>query len=404
MLNNRNGWMARVHGLAIGRWLIAVSCSAITVAACGTTTPAGQKAHTTISVPVILPLSGPQSFAGEAVRRNYIALADAINNQKLLTGGRRISLDFLNNNSSPSTAVSVASQILHKYPFFINGVIVNTQAAVNGLIGKSGPVDYNVSPAVNAPAGSYQFVLNPSTKSVQSDTLQYAAKMGWHRIAILTTTNPTGEEGLNTLVPLFKQFPSLRIVANETYAVSATSVASQMIHIAAAHPQALIIWTTGPQLGTAFEAMRSAGLSNLPVFMSYGNIFFSEMKSMAAVLPPNLYSQGPAYMLTNRKFSPAQEAVFHLLYTALHVAPGHLDYGPGFADDALLIYVNALNHLGSHPTAKNIRNYIQTLHSFYGVDGVYNFSRSNHRGINGQVDSGIVKYDSTTGLFVPAPG
>jgi hypothetical protein len=46
-----------------------------------------------------------------------------------------------------------------------------------------------------------------------------------------------------------------------------------------------------------------------------------------------------------------------------------------------LIVVDALRHLPPDPSAMQIRDYIQNMHGFYGVNGRYDFRTGDQRGL-----------------------
>ncbi len=57
------------------------------------------------------------------------------------------------------------------------------------------------------------------------------------------------------------------------------------------------------------------------------------------------------------------------------------DFASGLAWDPALLFVNALNQLGTSATATEIRNYLNALHGFIGVDGLYDFRAGDMRGL-----------------------
>lgn len=398
---DEQGKVALLRTKTIGVLLAGV----LVLAACGSSRTAPKSAASStqrvLTVPVLLPETGSEALVGAGQKKSLTALAAELNKVHWIKGAV-IKLDFLNNQSSPSVAVSLASSdVIGKYAYFMNGVISNTEIPVNSLVTSSGPVAYNISPAVYPKPGSYVFVGTARTTGVAVDSIRYAKAQGWSRIALMTSTDPSGEDGLKAVETAVKIVGSPEtIVANQTFADSATSVSAQVANIAAAHPEALVLWSTGPQIGTVFEAMKAAGLANLPVFMSYGNETFAEMHALSSVLPSHLYSQAPTYMMTNVKPPAAQAARIRLLDASLGVQPGHLSAAPSYCDDGLLLYASAIRHLGQKATATQIRDYIQRLKDWPGIDGIYNFSVSNHRGINGS-SYGIVRWDARIGLFDP---
>lgn len=393
--NRRPGALAAVAGTGV----------LLLSAACGGSGASGAGGGTTVTLPVVLPLTGAQASAGQPAKKNLEALAQQINREKLLKGGT-LKLKFIDNQSTPSVAVSVAAPYIGKGQYMINGEISNTEIPINELVEKGsaeGPVIYNASPAIKPDPGSYIFVGTAQTSDVAGVSLQYAAKRGWHRVAVITSSDPSGQDGRAAIMDSLKSYPSEKLVADEQFGTTDSSVSSQIAHVQAAHPDVIVLWTTGVQIGTVFQGMRSAGLSDVPTFMSYGNINFKLMDGVKNYLPTSLFSQGASYLFPPKGLPAPQQSRIKLLEKALKTPAGKLDGGPSYNFDGVLLYIDALNKLGLDASASDIRDYIQGLHDWAGIDGIYDFSPSNHRGIDGS-SYGVVQYKPDKGQFEPAPG
>jgi branched-chain amino acid transport system substrate-binding protein len=370
------------------------------MSACSNSANSAGGGGSTVTVPVILPLTGAQSILGGENKQALQSLANEVNKEHLLKGGT-LKLSFLDNQSTPSVAVSAAAPLVGQQAFIINGSVTNTQAAVNALVKSgNGPIVYNVSPAVYPDPDSYVFVGAADTADVAKVALKYMSSKNLTRVALISSTDPSGQDGKTAVQAGIKTTPGAQLVANESFNIADPSVNSQVAHVAAAKPQAIVLWTTGPQIGTVFQALRAQGLDNVPVFMSYGNISFGTMQKLADSVPTNLYSVGPSYMMTESDLDPNVQTQVKVLYSSLSKAAGQLDITPSFCDDGLLLYVDALNHLGLHANAQQVKNYIQGLTTWAGINGVYHFSKSDHRGLNDS-DYGVVQYKKSTNLFSP---
>ena len=65
--------------------------------------------------------------------------------------------------------------------------------------------------------------------------------------------------------------------------------------------------------------------------------------------------------------------------------------------------VGALKSVGVNATAKEILNYMQSLHNVAGIDGTYNTSVSDHRGLVTS-DLYVATWDGTGLTAVSGPG
>jgi branched-chain amino acid transport system substrate-binding protein len=393
-----------------GAIVAAVAATGLVLAACGSSggSPSSgdtqgnsgnsSAANKTVTLPVILPLTGAQAVVGAPIRDSLDALAKEVNKEGLLKGAT-LELKFLDNQSSASVAVSVASPLMKSTNYLMNGAVHVTEVPVNNLVTKDGPVVYNMSPAIEPDPNSFLLVSSATTTDVAKVAVKYADSQGWHRLALVTSTDPSGMDGHVSVQDAVKG-SGVDIVTDQTFGIDDSSVSSQIAKVASAKPDVIVIWTTGVQIGTVFQGLREKGLQDVPVIMSYGNLYFQTMDKIASVLPNKLYSTAPSYMMTNSTLPAAQQQRVDMLYDALGKKPGTLDSTHSYSDDGLLLYVDALNNLGLDASASQIRDWIQSQTDWPGVAGIYHFSTDNHRGIDGD-SYGIVQYDKETKLFKP---
>ena len=64
------------------------------------------------------------------------------------------------------------------------------------------------------------------------------------------------------------------------------------------------------------------------------------------------------------------------MYAAYKVAGHKVSPASGFGWDPGWVVVKALRELGPNVTVEALRNYLEQLHDFPGVDGVYDFPRT----------------------------
>ena len=66
--------------------------------------------------------------------------------------------------------------------------------------------------------------------------------------------------------------------------------------------------------------------------------------------------------------------------------------------DPALIILDALRHLGDNPTAAQFRDYINALHGFAGINGIYDFRDGTQHGV-GQNAVVMVQWNPTDQTF-----
>ena len=140
---------------------------------------------------------------------------------------------------------------------------------------------------------------------------------------------------------------------------------------------------------------------DLPVAPTSGNQTFAAMKQWQAFLPKQLilasalYPPHPASV----KLDPGIESAQQAMYAALAKRGLKADNMVATTWDAGLIVASALRKLGSGATAAQLRQYIDGLTDFAGVDGTYNFNKYPQRGL-GPEASTVTTYDAKSDSWV----
>lgn len=394
--------------------------AAATLAACGSSSAASSTSSTSKStgsssggktstgspvvIHAILSETGQGGFLGSRQAKALQILAKQVNAAGGIDG-HPVKMDILDNETSPSTAVSLATNLISQgVPFILNGSIGAVDKAVDALSTPKGPFIYDLSPVEAPPANSKIFSAGFSLPlEIQSD-LTYFKDKGYTKIAALTSTDASGTTGFKVLQQeLAKpEFSSIHLLTHQTFATSAVSVATQLSVIKAANPQALITWATGTPLGTILHGMASLGMTNLPTTADSGNGSFSEMKQYGSIVPKDLYIAIGSLTVPADKLpsGPVQKQVAKF-QSAVAAAGGTPGLGWGLAWDPASLLIGALQKLGVNANSDQILKYMENLHNVPGVVGMYNTTSSNHRGLTSSAVY-LAYWNGTK--FVPATG
>jgi branched-chain amino acid transport system substrate-binding protein len=336
-----------------------------------------------LEINVMLSLSGPVSFLGKAEQAAFDTLETMIN-KKGGINGRPIKIVVADDTSNPQVALQLANGYIAKnVPVFLGSPLASGCFSFMALIAKTGPVDYCLSPPVSPPSGGYVFTAGASAVDQATALMRYLNDRGFTRIALLETTDATGHDFENSYVTVLGRpdYKSSTIVANEHFAPTDISVTAQLARIKAANPQVLVMGTIGLASGTIFRGVQDIGL-DIPVVAPNGNMLYSEMTNFAATLPKELLF--PAYRaMTEGDVRPgpikdAQNVFFQALKTK--------DLKPDAASvtswDPMLIVLSGYKKFGDGMTAAQLHTYILGLHSYAGVNGIYDFRDGGQRGID----------------------
>ncbi len=352
-------------------------------------------------IDAIMPLTGGGAFLGQPESR-ALQLVEHLTNAKGGIKGRPIHFNFHDDQTSPQVGVQLANQVMAgRAPVIMGSSLVAICAAMAPLM-KDGPVEYCLSPGIHPAEGSYVFTASVSTKDLAAALIRYFKGKGWTRIAVLTSTDATGqdaEQNINATAALPQYQGVVQIVAREHFNPQDVSVAAQIARIAAAKPQALIAWSTGAPIGTVFKGIAQNGLS-VPVATTNGNQTYAQMQQYASFLPQELYfptSAWPAYETLPATRVKQQQKIFYDAFASVNQKP---DLGASIAWDPGLLVVDALQHLGTDATATQLRDYLIHLRGFAGINGIYDFKTSPQRGLN--LDDAIVtRWDPAKQAWVP---
>jgi len=360
----------------------------------------GAPPSTPYELNAILPLTGGAAFLGQPESQALRVLERLVNDKGGIQG-HPVRFVIQDDQSSPQVGVQLANQVMAKrVPVIFGSTLVAICRAMAPLV-KDGPVMYCFSPGIHPDEGSYVFTSSVSTADLAAATITFFRGKGWTRIAVLTSTDATGqdaEENINAAVAL-PQNQGVQIIVREHFNPTDVSVAAQIARIGAAKPQAVIAWSTGAPIGTVFKGIAQSGLS-IPVATTNGNQTFAQMQQYAAFLPQDLYiptSTWPAYQTLPAGRVKQAQKIFFDAFQAANLKP---DLPPTLAWDPTLIVIDALRHLGTQATATQIRDYIIHLRGFAGVDGIYDFKTSPQRGLN-LTDAIVTRWDPAKQTWDP---
>jgi len=356
----------------------------------------------TYDINVVLPLTGSAAFVGQGERDSLLALQDQIN----ASGGiadDKLNFIFHDDQTQPQLAVQLTTQIVGSQPAVVMGSSLVAMCLAMAPLVENGPLQYCLSPGIHPKAGSYVFSTSSSSTDQIAAVVRYYRMMGWTKIATLMTTDASGQDGDRSVAEVL-QLPEnkgkIDLLIQEHFTPSDVSVAAQMARIKGSGAQAIIAWTTGAPAATVFRSMAQQGV-DLPVAPTSGNQTFAAMKQWQAFLPKQLilasalYPQHPPGV----KLDPAVESAQQLMNASLAKRGLKADNMVATTWDAGLIVASGLRKLGSGATAAQLRQYIDALTDFAGVDGTYNFSKYPQRGL-GPESSTVTTYDAKTDSWV----
>jgi branched-chain amino acid transport system substrate-binding protein len=351
-----------------------------------------------VRIDVVLPLTGPGSFAGGSERSALDALAVYVNKTGGIRG-RRLEFAYADDQSNPQTAVQLTNALIASKVNVIMGSALTATCNAMAALVKNGPLMYCFSGGYQPVADSYTFAGSISSTYLVAAGVRYLRLRNFKKIALITTTDSSGQDGDRATgdAVALPENAGLTIVAREHFNPGDVTVAAQIARIKSAAPDAIVAWTTGTPLATVLRGMNDAGLENLPIVVSSGNAVYAQLKQYEAFMPKQLYVPSDAVLAPDRVADRRHRAAVDTVLAAM--APIKADFLSITAWDPGLIIVAALRQLGPDVPADRLRAYIAGLKGFVGVNGAYDFASVPNRGVD-QSDAYIVRYNPTTSSFI----
>lgn len=374
--------------------IVAIVC-ALLAGAARSTSAAGEP----FEINAILPLTGPGAFIGKS-ERAVLAILEARTNKAGGINGRPIKFVVQDDTSSPQVSLQLATDLVAKKVQVIVGPSLTAACGAIAPLFKDGPVDYCLSGGFHPQKFSYMFAYGPESGDSIDTNIRYFRTHGFKRIALIVTTDATGQDGEHGFDAALAEPENkdLVVVAREHFANSEQTVAAQMSRIKAAGAQAMFTWGTGTPIGTVFHAVQDLGLE-IPVSISAPNVVNAEMKQYAAILPKTLLSAGMAFMVPNSlPRGGLKSAVSDFTVAVKNETGEQADVGYAIAWDPGIIVIEAYRKLGFDATAQQIRDYILGLNGWAGANGIYNFRTGTNRGM-GAGSAIMVQWDAAKGSW-----
>jgi len=349
----------------------------------------------------ILALTGAAAFIGGAELKALQILEDVTNKAGGIKG-RPIKFVWVDDQSNPQVSLQLTNALIaKKIPVILGPSFTATCLADGPALAKTGPVDYCFSPSISPAAGSYQYSSTVSTRNDARALLHFYRDKGWTRIALMTTTDASGQQFENYFdeALTLPENASIKAVTHEHWAGSDLNITAQAERIKASGAQAMIGWSAGTATGTLLRGLHDAGV-DLPISCGNGNMIYAQLAQYASFLPTNLYFPGRRSLVLDASAPKAVHAAEVAYFDAFKAAGVRPNIASTLAWDPASLVIDGLKKIGTDATADQLNDYIQHLNGWAGINGIYDFRDGSQRGIG--IDGVIVdRWDAAKDDFVP---
>lgn len=310
----------------------------------------------------------PRTVAGEPVR--YIVLDDASDTTAAVRAARKLTAedqaDIIMGSSSVPASLAIAE------------VAADTRTPQVALSPLTLPAD----------KGTWSFVVPQSIPLMIAGVVQNMQARGVKSVGYIGFNDPWGE-GIHKALLALAGSADLKVVANERYARTDTSVEAQVLKMLSAKPDAVLIGGTGTPGALPAIALANRGFKG-PVYGTHGmvNPDFIRVggKAVEGVIAPT----GPLVVVEQLPDSHPVKAVAGTFTKAYDAAYGvqNRNAFAGYAYDANLLLEKALPAAlkqakpGSAAFRSALRDALESIKEAVGTHGVYNMSRADHNGMD----------------------
>jgi branched-chain amino acid transport system substrate-binding protein len=343
---------------------------------------ASAAAEAQIKIGVILSISGPAAAMGVGYKGAFDFLPSEI-------AGQKVEYIIRDDATDANTAFTVAQKMISDdhVDAFIGPSLTASDAAVAPLANQAHIPMIAMAPYEYDPAKQpYTFNDAQPLSLMVSAVFKYMQQHGVKDIGYIGFSDGWGDQVL-AATKRSAETDGIKILADERYARTDTSVEAQALKLMSVHPQAIMMGNSATPAALPVVALRHRGFKGdiygnhgivSPAFIKVGGSAADGV--IADTSPLVVYDQLPE----GNVIKPVATA-FMADYTK-KFGPQSVNPFAGYSYDAFLLLKNAIpaalnaGQPGTEQFRVALREALEKTHELVGVSGVYNMSATNHNG------------------------
>jgi len=340
------------------------------------------QAEAQIKIGAILSISGPGAAMGVGYKGAFEFFPKEI-------GGQTVEYIVRDDATDANTAFTIAQKMISDdhIDAFIGPSLTASDAAVAPLANQAHIPMIAMAPYEYDPAQqTYTFNDAQPLSLMVSVVFKYMQSHGIKDIGYIGFSDGWGDQVL-AATKQSAQTDGIKILADERYARTDTSVEAQALKLMSVHPEAIMMGTSATPAALPVVALRHRGFKGglfgnhgivSPAFIKVGGA--SAEGVIAVTSPLVVYDQ----LAEGNPVRPIASA-FTADYTK-QFGPGSVSPFAGYSYDAMLLLKNAIpaalkaGKPGTDAFREALRAALEATHELVGVSGVYDMSPANHNG------------------------
>lgn len=326
-------------------------------------------------VGVILSLTGP----GAAIGRDFNLGLETFSDVDEAAAALDIEYVVCDDGTTPDGAAACARQLSTQDQVdMIYGPVLSGPHSGAAPVLASGPPSVTPSPYVVPEAGSPIYSVAGSSFDLDRTNLQFADSRGYSRLAVLATTDLTGQTAVDN-VERANEDIGLELDI-ERMGPTDVDASAQLNSLLESDPDAIYVAASGSATGVALNGLSQLG-SDIPVFLIWSNTTAGFFEAAGPVWPDEaLYALSPSWLPAEVDDSDRadQVSLFQESFQERADAPVSFVVQGGY--DAFQLIVSALAETDGSQDA--IVEYLDSLTDFQGLNWQVSYSPENHQGTN----------------------
>jgi len=336
------------------------------------------------SIGAVLSESGPGSSLGRPEADSVQLAVDEINKAGGIAG-HPLKVTIIDDESNPTTAVNAVRSLLdQKVAAIVGPSLTQTTLAVTPIVADAGVplISLGSSAQIIEPVSEHKWIFKVPITDIHMVRLiqAYLKRQNQTKVAVIYRDDDYGKSGLAHFEDAGKS-AGIEVIDAEAIASTASDATTQLTHIRAANPQAVVAWTTLPSAATIVKGYRELALP-YPLYYSDGaatGVFLQQAGdalngAYIASLKINVADQLPPS-------DPQARLLRHYIdaFDQLYPKDAPVSIFGGFGYDGVYLLKAALEKAGS-AQADKLRDALEHT-TYLGASGTFRVSPSDHNGL-----------------------
>lgn len=358
----------------------AVSAAAVLMLLCPSAL--AESGAETYKIGGIFSVTGPASFLGDPEKKSMQLAIDEINEEGGVDG-RKLEAVIYDTEGDPSKTVTSVGKLINRdrVTAIIGPSRTPTTLAVVPIVKRS------KIPFISCAAGNK--IVEPVEpwvfKTAQSDIQAVASiyehirKSGINKVGIITVANSFGESGKEQLLDQAPDF-EIEVVSSQSFGADDSDMTSQLTKIRKQEPGAIICWGTNPGPAVVAKNVSQLGL-DIPLYQSHG-VASPKFIDLAGDSAEGIFLPTGKILVAGQlpEDDPQKQVLTDYIEAYENRFNETVSGFGGYAYDAVYLLARAME--GTDGDKEKIRENLENISNHPGISGVFNFSRTDHNGLD----------------------